>query len=107
MLMVGVVVKIERKVKVKVTQSAGLFATPWTIHSMEFSRPEYWSGQTFSSAGVLPKAGMELRSPALRADSLPAEPQGRRWPLIVDGAWGAVLSPQERRPCFSVTFLLL
>ena len=21
-----------------------LFATPWTIHSMEFSRPEYWSG---------------------------------------------------------------
>ena len=22
----------------------GLFATPWTIQSMEFSRPEYWSG---------------------------------------------------------------
>ena len=21
-----------------------LFATPWTIESMEFSRPEYWSG---------------------------------------------------------------
>ena len=21
-----------------------LFATPWTIQSMEFSRPEYWSG---------------------------------------------------------------
>ena len=20
------------------------FATPWTIQSMEFSRPEYWSG---------------------------------------------------------------
>ena len=23
------------------------FATPWTIQSMEFSRPEYWSGLTF------------------------------------------------------------
>ena len=22
----------------------GLFATPWTIPSMEFSRPEYWNG---------------------------------------------------------------
>ena len=21
-----------------------LFATPWTIQSLEFSRPEYWSG---------------------------------------------------------------
>ena len=21
-----------------------LFETPWTIQSMEFSRPEYWSG---------------------------------------------------------------
>ena len=21
-----------------------LFVTPWTIQSMEFSRPEYWSG---------------------------------------------------------------
>ena len=28
---------------VKVTQSC-LFATPWTIQPMEFSRPEYWSG---------------------------------------------------------------
>ena len=25
----------------------GLFATPWTIQSVEFSRPEYWSGQPF------------------------------------------------------------
>ena len=22
----------------------GSFATPWTIESMEFFRPEYWSG---------------------------------------------------------------
>ena len=30
------------KVKVKVVQSCQLFAIPWTIQSMEFSRPEYW-----------------------------------------------------------------
>ena len=29
--------------KGKVIQSC-LFVTPWTIHSMEFFRPEYWSG---------------------------------------------------------------
>ena len=28
-----------------------LFATPWTIQSMEFSRTEYWSGQHFPSPG--------------------------------------------------------
>ena len=27
-----------------VLSHAQLFATPWTIQSMEFSRPEYWSG---------------------------------------------------------------
>ena len=41
---------------------------------MEFSRPEYWSG--FPSLGDLPNPGMETRSPALQADSLPAEPLG-------------------------------
>ena len=29
---------------VKVTQLCWLFETPWTIQSVEFSRPEYWSG---------------------------------------------------------------
>ena len=33
----------EGKVKVKVVESC-FFATPWTIQSIEFSRPEYWSG---------------------------------------------------------------
>ena len=45
--------------------------------SMEFSRPEYWSGQPFPSAGDLPNPGIEPRSPALQVDSLPAEPQGK------------------------------
>ena len=44
---------------------------------MEFSRPEYWSGWPFPSAGDLPNPGIEPRSPALQADSLPTEPQGK------------------------------
>ena len=54
-----------------------LFATPWTKQSMEFSRPEYWSGKPFPSPGDPPNPGIESRSPALQADSLPAEPQGK------------------------------
>ena len=30
--------------KVKVAQCVQLFASPWTIQSMEFLRPGYWSG---------------------------------------------------------------
>ena len=47
---------------------------------MEFPRPEYWSGWPFTSPGDLPNPGMEPRSPALRADSLSAESQGK--PLL-------------------------
>ena len=43
--------------------------------SMGFSRPEYWSGKPFPSPGDLPNPGIEPRSPALQADSLPTEPQ--------------------------------
>ena len=44
---------------------------------MEFSRPEYWSGFPFPSPGDLANPGTEPRSPALQADSLPAEPPGK------------------------------
>ena len=44
---------------------------------MEFSKPEYWSELPFPSPGDLPNPGIECRSPALWADSLPAEPQGK------------------------------
>ena len=47
------------------------------IQSMEFSRPEYWSGQPFHSPGDLPSPGIEPRSPSLQTDSLPAKPQGK------------------------------
>ena len=41
--------------------------TPWTIQSMEFSRPEYWSGSPFPLPGNLPNPRIKPRSPALRA----------------------------------------
>ena len=44
---------------------------------MEFSRPGYWSQKSFPSAGDLPNPGIEPKSPALQADPLPAEPQGK------------------------------
>ena len=50
---------------------------PWTTQSMEFSRPEYGSGQPFPSPGDLPNPGIKPWSPTLQADSLPAEPQGK------------------------------
>ena len=53
---------------VKVAQSCPTLATSWTIQSMEFSRPEYWSGYTFPSPGDLPSPGIKPRSPTLQVD---------------------------------------
>ena len=55
-----------------------LFATLWTVArqaslSMGFPGQEYWSGLPFPSPGDLPDPGIELTSPALKVDSLPAE----------------------------------
>jgi len=47
--------------------------TPWTIQSMEFFRPEYWSGLLFPSQGDFPNPEIKPRSPALQVDSSPAE----------------------------------
>jgi len=43
---------------------------------MEFFNQEYWRGFPFSSPGDLPDPGIEPRSPALQAVSLPSEPPG-------------------------------
>jgi len=53
-----------------------LFATPWTIQSVEFSRPEYWSGYLFPSPGYLLDPTFEPRSPVFQENSLPTEPPG-------------------------------
>ena len=63
--------------EVKVTQLYLTLCDPMDyIQSMGFSRPGYWSGQLFPSPGDLPNPGIEHKSPALRADSLAAEPSG-------------------------------
>ena len=56
--------------------------TPWTVAhqaplSMGFSRQESWSGFPFPSSVDLPNPGIEPRSPALQADSLPTELWGK------------------------------
>ena len=61
---------------------AQLFGTPWTTAhqaplSMRFSRQRYWSGLSFPSPGDLPNPGIQPRSPAPQADSLPTELQGK------------------------------
>ena len=58
------------------------FVTPWTAAhqaplSMIFSRQGYWSGLPFPSPGDLPNPGIKPGSPALRADSLLTELQGK------------------------------
>ena len=44
---------------------------------MEFSRPEYWSGEPFPSPVDLPDTGIKPGSPALQVDSLPTELSGK------------------------------
>ena len=65
------------KVKVKVAQSCLTLCYPmdWTIHEILLARILEWVA--FPSPGDLPNPGTEPRSPALQADSFPAEPQGK------------------------------
>ena len=56
--------------------------TPWTVArqaplSIGFLRQEYWNGLPFPFPGNHPNPGIKLGSPALQADSLPAEPSGK------------------------------
>ena len=55
---------------------------PWTIPcqaplSMGLCRQEFWSGLPFPSPGDLPDPGIKPGSPALQADSLMIELQGK------------------------------
>ena len=61
-----------------------LFVTPWTTAcqlplSTVFSRQEYWSEQSIPipSPEDIPDPGIKPETPALQADSLPAEPSGK------------------------------
>ena len=72
-----------KRIEWKLLDHVWLFVTPWSIQSMEFSRPEYWSGWPFSSSRDLPNPGAEPRSPSWQAGSLPAEPPGKPKVLAV------------------------
>ena len=65
-----------------VSKSCLTLATPWTVAcqaslSMGFPREEYWRGLPFPFPGDLPDPGVEPKSPALQADSLPTELLGK------------------------------
>ena len=71
-----------REHTVCVLSSVQLFVTLWTITrqaslAMGLSRQEYWSGLPFPPPGDLPNPGIEPRSPALQAHSLPTESHGK------------------------------
>ena len=53
---------VQAKVTVKVPDSA----TPWTIQSMEFSRPEYWSSSLYLLQGIVPTQGSNPGLPHCR-----------------------------------------
>ena len=49
---------------------------------MGFSSQEHWSGLPFPFPGGLPNPGIELGSPALKADSLLSEPPRKHGPKL-------------------------
>ena len=62
------------------SDSLGLYVLQLTrlLCPWRFSRQEYWSGLPCPPPGDLPNPGTEPRSSTLQADSLPAEPPGKR-----------------------------
>ena len=60
---------------------------------MEVSRPEHWSGWPFPFPGDLPNPGVEPRSPTVKADSLPAEPQGKPSTVARNVDFGFMAAP--------------
>ena len=67
----GYFLTIYLKVKVKIAQSCLTLCDPmdYTVHGILQARILEWVA--FPSPGDLPNPGLELRSPALQADSLP------------------------------------
>ena len=63
------------EVKWKSLSRVQLFAIPWTIQSVEFSRPEYWSGYPSLLQGSSQPRDQILVSRI--AGRLPAKPQGK------------------------------
>ena len=76
---------------VLVTQSCPTTSDPITAAhqaplSMGFSRPEYWSGESFPTPRGPPNPGIETGSPGLQVDSSLSEPPGKE-ALFSQGTW--------------------
>ena len=80
--------------------------TPWIVACTkllcpwDFSRQEYWGGLPFPSPGNLPNPGIKTRSPALQANSLPNELQGK--PLVA-----IILTMDEESEAYREIYLRL
>ena len=74
----SLVAQLVKKVKVKVAQSSLTLCDPmdFTGHGILQARMLEWVA--FPLSRDLPNPGIEPKSPALQADSLPAEPQGKQ-----------------------------
>ena len=60
-------------------------------NSSSVSRQEYWSALLCPPPGNLPNPGIETRSPALKADSLPPEPPGKPYSYALELNWTLIL----------------
>ena len=65
---------------------------------------EYWSGEPIPSPADLPNPGIEPRSPALQADSLPTELSGK--PSVSHHYYCHHIMISYHSPCFALAALL-
>ena len=98
----------------KSPRTAGKFFTIWASSEAH----EYWSEEPIPSPADFPNPGTEVGSPALQADSLPAElpgkPKLRQWLVSLDlvirfrtALYQDPGSPRQARPILSSTPSLL
>jgi len=66
--------------------------------SMEFSRPEFWSGLPFPSPGNLHNPGIEPGSPTFQADSLLSEPPEKPPNMLVAQSCPTLCNPVDFSP---------
>ena len=86
----------------KLLSRVRLFEIPRTVVyqaslSMGFSRQECLSGLPFPSPGDLPDSGINPRSPALQADSLPSELPGKLFGRTVAKTETPILWPLDAK----------
>ena len=72
-----------------------LFVTPWTVQSVEFSRPEYWSVKSFLSTGNLANLGFPHCRWVLFQLSHQGSPGGMIWENSIRNVYYQMLNRWE------------